>query len=97
MQEDGEKRDAKDGEKRDAKKRLDMVRWMASYQYFAIAAEAAEVWTFAAAMAHLRICLQIGGAFHFPLGIVCLLTVAFASVSWGCSGRQALCVGTDLR
>ena len=50
--------DAKDGEK---KKRLDMVRWMASYQYFAIAAEAAEVWIFVAAMAHLRICLQIGG------------------------------------
>jgi hypothetical protein len=32
--------DAKDGEKN---KRLDMVRWMASYQYFAIAAETAEV------------------------------------------------------
>jgi len=51
--------EAKEVEKKS--KRLDMVRWMASYQYFAIAAEAAEVWTFASAMAHLRICLQIGG------------------------------------
>ena len=63
--------DAKDCEK---KKRLVMVRWVASYQYFAIAAEAAEVWTFAAAIAHLRICLQIGGTCLFPpLGVECTL------------------------
>ena len=61
-------------------KRLDMVRWIAAYQNFALAAAATEVcftqtlfhaefktqallawqvWPYTAAMAHLRICMEI--------------------------------------
>ena len=36
-----------------------MVRWLAAFDSFALAAEAAEVWTYAAAKSHLRVCMQI--------------------------------------
>lgn len=64
-----------------ASKRLDMLRWNAAYQCFAIAADAAEVrvvplvkhascvsfvevWTYQAALAHWRVCLQVAGMAH---------------------------------
>ena len=39
--------------------KLDMVKWVACYHAFALAASACGVMTYTAAMAHLRVCLQI--------------------------------------
>ena len=42
-----------------AQARMDMMKWMVAFEMYALAAEAAEVWTYTSAKAHLRICQQI--------------------------------------
>ena len=42
-----------------AQAKMDMMKWMVAFELYALAAEAAEVWTYTSAKAHLRICQQI--------------------------------------
>ena len=42
-----------------SKKHLDVVRWQAAFQAYALAADACGIWMFADALAHLRVCMEI--------------------------------------
>jgi len=39
--------------------RMDMIKWMAAFDGHALAADACGIWSYAAAKAHLRICMQV--------------------------------------
>jgi hypothetical protein len=86
---------AKDGEGKDSKekpggdKKLDMVRWIAAYMNFAIAADAAEVWPYCSAMAHLKVCLQVAGSHSSLVSLLCVGRLSVRALQYKRKGLAA--------